>query len=673
MKNLLCALLAFSAPFVPLAAKTYVIKSPDKAYTLKVTAGEGRTAYSVDYKGRRIIGESVIGLDAADGRYIGGGNVTSSNKTSHKGVLDVPVGKNSTIAEIYNQLAIVYDGGDYTLTLRAYNEGVAYQWGLDYPDSITVVNEIFEVDFGKDAVEVLFPQCETRSWEETDMTGKKHLINQAYRNFEREYIRYGSIAEIPQEAISVTPALFTVPDGKIRVAIMESNVYDYPGLYLQPVGGEKIRGHWAAYPKVALDTEADPWRRFYSNHLVKEREDYIARIDGRRSLPWRVMVAADRDADLLDNELVYLLADPCEIDDTSWIEPGASAWEWWHKAVLDGVDFPSGNRNLSLELYKYYVDWAAEHGVRYMTLDAGWSESYIKELCDYAAERGVGIIVWTWISCPREAPYDWVKKMKSYGVSGAKIDFFERNDQQAMCWQRDVARRLADEKMVILFHGCPVPSGLDRTFPNIMGYEASRGQECNFWDRTISPRHHCTLPFTRQLVGPHDFTPGSLRQVTDEEFQPRDIDNTPTSSQGTIAQEMALFVALDGWITTICDSPTEYAKYPELERFVTQVPVTWDETLPLDGEVGGHLLIAKRKGGQWYIGAMTSDEARTYGVKLDFLQKGKVYDVEIIADSADSEEHPRHYDFNRTVARKGDCLPLPLVKSGGAVVKLTPR
>lgn len=261
--------------------------------------------------------------------------------------------------------------------------------------------------------------------------------------------------------------------------------------------------------------------------------------------------------------VVYLLADPCEIDDTSWIEPGASAWEWWHKAVLDGVDFPTGNHNLSLELYKYYVDWAAEHGVRYMTLDAGWSESYIKELCDYAAGRGVGIIVWTWISCPREAPFDWVKKMKGYGVSGAKIDFFERNDQQAMCWQRDVARRLADEKMVILFHGCPVPSGLDRTFPNIMGYEASRGQECNFWDWTISPRHHCTLPFTRMLVGPHDFTPGSLRQVTEDEFQPRDIDNTPTSSRGTITHEMALFLTLDGWIASICDSPTEYAKYPE--------------------------------------------------------------------------------------------------------------
>lgn len=673
MKKILCAFLAAAAPFVSTGAGKYSVKSPDKAYELKVEAGDGATFYTLDYKGKRVIDSSVIGITARDGRRVGAGKVDSSKKSSHKAMLDVPVGKNSSIPDNYNQLELAFDNGDYKLTLRAYNEGVAYRWTLNYPDSMTVVNEIFEADFGGAPVKVLYPQCETRSWEEKDMEGNSHLINQAYRNFEREYISYDSIAAIPSEAISVTPALFTVADGDVRVAIMESNVYDYPGLYLQPAGGEKIRGHWAAYPKVALDTEADPWRRFYSNHLVKEREDYIARIDGRRSLPWRVIVAADRDANLLDNELVYLLADPCEIDDTSWIEPGASAWEWWHKAVLAGVDFPTGNHNLSLELYKYYVDWAAEHGVRYMTLDAGWSESYIKELCDYAAERGVGIIVWTWISCPREAPFDWVKKMKGYGVSGAKIDFFERNDQQAMCWQRDVARRLADEKMVILFHGCPVPSGLDRTFPNIMGYEASRGQECNFWDWTISPRHHCTLPFTRMLVGPHDFTPGSLRQVTEDEFQPRDVDNTPTSSRGTITHEMALFLTLDGWITTICDSPTEYAKYPELERFVTQVPVTWDETLPLDGEVGEHVLIAKRKGDMWYVGAMTSDSARTYDVKLDFLKKGVVYDVEIIADSADSETHPRHYDFNRTVVKKGDRLPLSLVKAGGAVVKLTPR
>lgn len=673
MKKLLCMLLAMGAPVVPLAAKNYVVKSPDKDYRLAVTAGDGSTSYSVDYKGKTIIKRSVIGLLEADGRRIGDGAVTSTEKSSHKGSVDVVVGKNDTLDDNYNQLTLVYDGGDYRLTLRAYDEGVAYQWTLNYPGELTVANELFEADFGDEPVKVHFPQCETRTWTEWDLRHQPHEINQAYRNFEREYIRYESIDAIPDSAISTSPALFTLPGGKVRVAVTEANVYDYPGLYLQPAGGEKIRGHWAAFPKTVLDGDTVNGKQFYSTHLVETREDFIARISGKRSLPWRVIIASDRDADLLNNELVYLLADPCEIEDTSWIKPGASAWEWWHKAMLDGVDFPVGNKNLSLELYKYYVDWASENGVPYMTLDAGWSESYLAELCDYAAKKGVGIFVWTWASCPLEAPGDWIKKMKKLGVTGAKIDFFERNDQVAMRWQRQLARRCADEKMLVLFHGCPVPSGLGRTFPNVLGYEANRGQECNFWDRTISPRHHCTFPFIRLLVGPTDFTPGSLRQATDADFRPQDIDNTPPMSQGTIAQEMALFVVLDQWIATICDSPTEYAKYPELERFVTQVPVTWDETLPLDGEVGEHILMAKRNGDQWYIGAMTSDSSRSYNVKLDFLPKGTVYDVEIIADSADSESHPRHYDIVKRTVSRGDNLPLALVKGGGAAIRLTPR
>lgn len=673
MKRLFIMLPALLIPFVQSAAKTYSVKSPDKAYQLTVKAGEGPTTYSVDYKGQTIINHSTIGILEADGHQIGNGTVASTTKSSHKGTVDVVVGKTETLADNYNQLTITYDNGDYALTLRAYNEGVALQWSLNYDRKITVANELLEADFGKQPVKVHFPMCEMKSWEEKDLKKQSHIINQAYRNFERAYVEYESIAAIPDTAISTSPALFTLPDGRTRVAVTEANVYDYPGLYLQPGGGEKIRGHWAGYPKSVLDGDPNLENRHYSMHLVETRENFIAKIDGKRLLPWRVVIASDRDTDLLTNQLVYLLADPCEIEDTSWIKPGISAWEWWHKAMLEGVDFPVGFKNLSFELYKYYIDWAAKNGVPYMTLDAGWSESYIAELCEYAAKKGVGIFVWTWASNPLEAPYDWVKKMKSYGVTGAKIDFFERNDQEAMRWQRQLARRLADENMLILFHGCPVPSGLNRTFPNILGYEANRGQECNFWDHTISPRHHCTFPYIRLLVGPTDFTPGSLRQANKANFKPQDIPDTPPMSQGTVAHEMALFVVLDQGIASLCDAPTEYDKYPDLRSFITKVPVTWNETLPLDGKVSEHILIAKRNGEQWYIGAITADDARSYNVKLDFLTRGTTYDVEIIADSADSEDSPRHYQVIKQIVKRGDTLPLTLVKGGGAAIKLTPR
>ena len=673
MKRLFIMLPALLIPFVQSAAKTYSVKSPDKAYQLTVKAGEGPTTYSVDYKGQTIINHSTIGILEADGHQIGNGTVASTTKSSHKGTVDVVVGKTETLADNYDQLTITYDNGDYALTLRAYNEGVAFQWSLNYDRKITVANELLEADFGKQPVKVHFPMCEMKSWEEKDLKKQSHIINQAYRNFERAYVEYQSIAAIPDTAISTSPALFTLPDGRTRVAVTEANVYDYPGLYLQPGGGEKIRGHWAGYPKSVLDGDPNLENRHYSMHLVETRENFIAKIDGKRLLPWRVVIASDRDTDLLTNQLVYLLADPCEIEDTSWIKPGISAWEWWHKAMLEGVDFPVGFKNLSFELYKYYIDWAAKNGVPYMTLDAGWSESYIAELCEYAAKKGVGIFVWTWASNPLEAPYDWVKKMKSYGVTGAKIDFFERNDQEAMRWQRQLARRLADENMLILFHGCPVPSGLNRTFPNILGYEANRGQECNFWDHTISPRHHCTFPYIRLLVGPTDFTPGSLRQANKANFKPQDIPDTPPMSQGTVAHEMALFVVLDQGIASLCDAPTEYDKYPDLRSFITKVPVTWNETLPLDGKVSEHILIAKRNGEQWYIGAITADDARSYNVKLDFLTRGTTYDVEIIADSADSEDSPRHYQVIKQIVKRGDTLPLTLVKGGGAAIKLTPR
>ena len=343
---------ALLIPFVQSAAKTYSVKSPDKAYQLTVKAGEGPTTYSVDYKGQTIINHSTIGILEADGHQIGNGTVASTTKSSHKGTVDVVVGKTETLADNYNQLTITYDNGDYALTLRAYNEGVAFQWSLNYDRKITVANELLEADFGKQPVKVHFPMCEMKSWEEKDLKKQSHIINQAYRNFERAYVEYESIAAIPDTAISTSPALFTLPDGRTRVAVTEANVYDYPGLYLQPGGGEKIRGHWAGYPKSVLDGDPNLENRHYSMHLVETRENFIAKIDGKRLLPWRVVIASDRDTDLLTNQLVYLLADPCEIEDTSWIKPGISAWEWWHKAMLEGVDFPVGFKNLSFELYK---------------------------------------------------------------------------------------------------------------------------------------------------------------------------------------------------------------------------------------------------------------------------------------------------------------------------------
>ena len=673
MKKMTFLAAIFAVTSISLPAKTFNVTSPDNAYRVTVNAGNSGTTYSVDYKGRTIIEPSPLGLQLSTGEIIGKGNASSSAVTSHRDSVCVVAGKNKMLPDNYNSLVITYNKGQYQLEARAYDEGIGLQWQLNKDGKLTVMDEIFQADFGDAPVKVLFPQCDTHKSTEYDMQRKPHVIHQGYRNFERAYIPYESIASIGDSTFSVTPVLFTLPGDSVRVSITESNVYDYPGLYLMGAGGEKIKGHWAAYPKDVMDDDPANPNRWYSTHLVENREDYIARIDGRRSLPWRVIIASDNDAQLLNNQLVYLLADPCEIADTSWIKPGKSAWEWWHKAMLEGVDFPVGMSNLNLPLYKYYVDWAAKNGIEYMTLDAGWKEEYIAELCQYAKERGVGIIVWTWISCPRQAPFDWVKKMKDYGVSGVKIDFFERNDQEAMRWQRDMARRVADQQMVILYHGCPTPNGLERTFPNILGYEGSRGQECNFWDYTISPAHHCTLPFTRALGGPHDFTPGSMRQATEADFKPRDIPNTVPMSRGTRAHEMALILVIDQWLASLCDSPTEYAKEPAIESYLSKVPTTYDLTLPIDGLVGKHVITARKSGSEWWVGAITGDEPYRYDLKLSFLDPDTQYDVEIIGDSADSVDHPRKYTVERRKVTPADTITIDMVTGGGAILHFTPR
>ena len=356
--------------------------------------------------------------------------------------------------------------------------------------------------------------------------------------------------------------------------------------------------------------------------------------------------------------------------DTSWIQPGKSAWEWWHKAVLEGVDFPSGNKQLSLQLYKYYVDWASKNHIEYMTLDAGWSKDYIKELCSYAKEKNVKIIVWTWASCARENPSDWIAKMHSYGVSGAKIDFFERNDQIAMRWGKEFAERLAEKQMVAIFHGCPVPTGLHRTYPNILNYEAVRGAECNFWEKTLTPEYHTRFPFIRLLAGPADYTPGSMRSVTQDEFRPMDIDNTPPMSMGTRSHELSMFVIYDQWMAYLCDSPTEYNKYPDVLDFLSKVPAVWDKTLPLQAKLSEYIVTAKQKGNDWYVGGMTNWDTRSTEVNLSFLKDNVSYQATIFKDAPNSYEQPKEYMVEKRTVDNKTVLNIDMAKGGGFVVRL---
>jgi alpha-glucosidase len=414
----------------------------------------------------------------------------------------------------------------------------------------------------------------------------------------------------------------------------------------------------------------------------EERLDYIANTTGTRPFPWRVMIVSDDDKQLLNNELVYLLSEPNQVEDPSWIKAGKSAWEWWHKGMLtsDGKADPANgipangqennNANWNYEFYKYYVDFAAENNILYMTLDAGGNlGGDLRRLCRYAESKGVKLIVWTWASHTHEN-LGWIESMKNTGVSGVKIDFFDRNDQDVMTWGRTFAEELAKNQMIGIFHGCPIPTGLNRTYPNILNFEAVNGNEVNFWDRTCTPDYHVLLPFIRSLAGPIEFTPGSMRNVTERQFYPVDRYNVIPSSMGTRAHELSMYVIFDQWLGFLCDAPTEYRKYPEILDFLSTVPTVWDKTIPLNSRLGEYILTAKQTGNNWYVGGMTNWTARDIEVDFSFLAPGRSYKARIIKDGNNAGNYPTRTTVEEQTVTNDSKLIVSMAKGGGFVIRL---
>jgi alpha-glucosidase len=647
------------------AEESYEVVSPDNRIRIILHIDRG-TAYEIRHGETPLLVPSSIALHLSDGTVVGAGTVKSVIRKSERNQIDVAIGKNKSLTEAYNELTVVYNE-NYELIVRAYNEGVAYRFVTDFGKEITVNSEEAIFNFAANT-KVYFPECDANISQEEGDGGVRYPIHQGFRNFERIYNVYNVPVAISNK-FSVTPVLFEYTGTPFKVVITEADTYDYPGMYMdsnRSGGMRSMRGMWAGYPKKVMDPD-----NYYSNHLVCEREDFIARTNGSRRFPWRVIVVSDDDKSLLNNELVYLLAEPSRIANTAWIKPGKSAWEWWHKAMLEGVSFPVGNRNLSVDLYKYYIDWAARNGIEYMTFDAGYQEGWLTQLCRYADEKGVKIIVWTWASCVNEYPGgDWIRRMKARGVSGVKIDFFERNDQIAMRWGHEFAQRLADNEMVGLFHGCPVPTGLNRTYPNILNFEAVRGAEDNFWRSLVTPDYHTLFPFIRSIAGPEDYTPGSMRNTTAEAFLPVDRDNTVPMSMGTRAHELSMYVIFDHWLGYLCDSPTEYNKFPDILDFLASVPTVWDRSLPLDARLGEFILMAKQKGEDWYVGGMTNREARRLTVNFDFLPANASFDALALKDDPDSGREPKRYVNERLTVTKDTRLEVDLAKGGGFVIRL---
>ena len=465
--------------------------------------------------------------------------------------------------------------------------------------------------------------------------------------------------------MSCLPALVDINGGP-KIAITESDLEDYPGMYLMGTNGKMLLGK---FPAVAAKERQVRDRTVE----VTERADYIAETKGKRTFPWRILVIATQDRELLENQMVCKLAKPCQIEDPSWIRPGKVAWDWWNANNVFGVDFRAG---VNTDTYKYYIDFASKYGIEYVILDEGWSnpadifaispDINIEEILEHARQKNVGIILWVVWKSLDDHLLEILDLFEKWGVKGIKVDFMQRDDQWMVNYYWRVAREAAKRKLLVDYHGAYKPAGLRRAYPNVITREGVRGLENNKWSNQPTPEHNVTLPFIRMLAGPMDYTPGAMINAQERSF--RSIFERPMS-MGTRCHQLAMYVVFESPLQMLCDSPSHYLREPECMEFLSKVPSVWDKTIALEVKVGDYLLVARKSGAEWYVGAMTDWTKRQMTVDFSFLDDGD-YNIEIYQDGINADRYGNDYKKVINKVSKGDKLQIQLAPGGGWAARI---
>jgi alpha-glucosidase len=642
---LLCTTLTSTA--AAQRAARYNVQSPDAAMTLSVEVSD-QVRYSVTRAGKPVIDPSPISLTLAGGRVLGHDRrvPTRSIRQVRDSVRPVAPTKSAVVRDRFNELKLRFDG--YDLELRAYDEGVAYRWVLALPDSVTVVSE--EATFAVAG--------RTQGFIGIDTTFMTHQ-EPAYHRVQLDTLKNGRR--------SLLPALVALQGGP-KIAITESQLEDYAGMYLVagPAGGPALVG---LFPQAALEERAANDR----NVFVTRRTDYLARTVGRRSFPWRIVMVADEDRQLLLNQMVYNLAAPSRLADVSWIKPGKVQWDWFNNLNLRGVSFRAGVNN---DTYKYFIDFAAKNGIPYIVLDEGWyklgdlltqsPDIDVPALVQYGAAKNVGIILWATWSTLDDQMKPALDQFQKWGVKGIKVDFMQRDDQKVVNYYYRIAREAAARHLLVDYHGAHKPAGLNRTWPNVLTFEGVHGAENNKWTTDVTPEHNVTLPFTRMLAGPMDYTPGGMLNAQTKDF--RAVFDRPMV-QGTRAHTLAMFVVFESPLQMLADSPSEYEREPESMEFLRAVPTLWDETRAIAGEAGGYVVLARRRGEEWFVGAMTNGTARTLPLDLSFLGAGS-YTMDAWVDGINADRNGLDYRKESRAVSASDKLELKLAQGGGFAARI---
>jgi len=626
--------------------QSYSVRSPDGRIEIKVHVAD-RISYDVYLKDKELLEESRLAMNL-DHVVLGANpKIASTKERSSDQILEPVVReKFAKIRDNFHELRLQLQDG-LGVTFRAYNEGAAYRLETSLPaEQVHVYDEEATFRFVGDHT-VYYPTEES-----------------FFSHNERKYLPQ-TMSQIAPASIATLPAVVDTGDG-VKVAIAESDVDDYPGLWLRGTAGNALAATFPAYPlKEQLERDRD--------FKVVESADYIAVTRGTRTFPWRVIGIAERDADLITNQLVWLLEKPSQVKDISWIKPGKVAWDWWNANNVDGVDFKAG---INTETYKYYIDFASKYGIPYIILDEGWyklgnllevvPEINIPEIVDYGRGKNVSVILWVVWKTLDDQLEPALDQFEKWGVKGIKVDFMQRSDQKLIHFYHKVSAETAKRKMLVDFHGNQKPATMTRTWPNLISTEGVRGLEWNKWSAETDPTHDVTLPFTRMFLGPMDFTPGAMINAQQASFAP--IFMRPMSL-GTRCHQLAMYVVYESPLQMLADSPSNYLREPKIMEFLGPVPSVWDETKVLDGKIAEYVVVARRSGTDWYVGAMTNWTRREIDIDLSFLPAG-TYSLDAYEDGMNADRNGSDYRQVKTRVENTTKLKLKLAPGGGWAARI---
>ncbi len=642
------------------------VASPNGQIVLTLSSGNGAPAghassadapvnglhYSVAFHGKPLMNDSTLGIKIEGQPALGPGMHVASVKTdSVDQSYTIPVGKTSNVRDHYNSARANCEdaaGHKLWLDIRAYDDGVAFRYFIpEQPgfDKARVEHELTAFRYSKDAT--LYP-----------------LVVEGFQSAYEDDYQMRTVSGIHKDWLIALPLLAEVA-AVGWVAVTEADIDNYAGMYLRkdnsPLGLHAELSPSLTMPNIAVESDTPV------------------------TTPWRVLMIGDAPGRLVESNIVLNLNPPTKMDDTSWIRAGKSAWDWWSGQAAPSAKFKPGMNTATM---KHYIDFASASGFTYMLIDAGWAvadrkgpqdysaladitrvtpEIDMPELLRYAKQKNVHIWLWShWTSVDKYMDQAF-PLFEQWGIAGVKIDFMNRDDQQMVAWYRRVVDMAAKHHLMIDFHGAYKPDGLRRTYPNLITREGVMGKEYSKWSARTTPVHNTTLPFTRMLAGPLDYTPGAFGNSNRDNFIARNLE---PMSLGTRAHELALYVVLESPLMMVSDYPEHYAGQHDFE-FIKQIPTTWDEIRVIEGRPMENITLARRNGKDWYVGSLTNWDARDVRVPLDFLDEGK-YVAEIYADAPDAATEATHTAFTKQPVDRGTVLEVKMVSGGGNAIWIHP-